>query len=647
MGGLINSGVSGLNAYKKALDVVGHNIANVNTEGYSRKVIEFTTRLPTSGDGGLVGDGVNIQSIRRVSNQFLANQFQFHTANRSHQEAIFNNSQFLDKLLSGKDSSLNPQLQKFFKDIKNLAANPTAGRAVVMSEGRTLVQKIQFLASRFQSEFNTVNLKLDQNALQINSITSSIAKLNQDIEEMGAASGNPPSDLLDKRDQLLVQLSSIVGVNTTTDSSGMVNVSLGNGQPIVARASSFEVTTMQDPNNPGYRQLALATPSGPLKLSGIKGGQIGGLLEYRDKVLEKGMRMLDHTALGVAHSFNQQHQIGIDLNGNLGKSFFTDMNALAIAQKRATANASNTGSAQFSVRITDIGKVSNEKFELSFSSATSTYTLTRMSDSSVVATFAAAALPQTVTDAGIQLTLDSGTVQDGDRFVVEPTKGAASDIEVTLVDGNEIAAASALNISSGNQNKGSGKFEITNINNQVGTTLPASAITLTFDPLNNQFTASDGSGPYAYNPATESGKEFTLSVTGFADVKFRVTGVPGLNDTFAIDKNLQGSSDGRNATELANLQVNKQLDGGLRSVTDVYNELVSMVGTKTFEAEVSERSSRSLLAQVKESQDSISGVSLDEEAANLIKFSQAYRAAAQLIRTANDTFITLMNAIGG
>lgn len=637
MADLLGIGATSLLSLQQALNTTGHNIANANTPGYSRQQVDFST-LPAQLKGDFyLGSGVQVDGVRRVYDQFLIDEVRGRTASQSNFESFHTLASRLDNLLADSATGLGPVLQNFFNAMQDVANNPGSipERQVLLGEANVLADRFHYLDNAFASINDEVNSRLEVLVSEINSLAANIAELNNDIARATTlGGGQPPNDLLDARDQLLNELSGKVGVTTVEQSDGSLNVLIGNGQPLVIGAQASRLQTFSDPYDGSRLVVGYASPSGHLTDIGrfLNGGEIQGVLDFREQVLQPAINQLGLVAAGLTATFNQQHRLGIDLNGQPGGDFFNPLSATV------AAHGDNGGTGSVAVTIDDVSEITASDYLLRYDG--SQYQLTRLSDN----TTQSGAGPFVVD--GMTIT-PSGSPAVGDSFLIRPTGNAAGLFDVIVSGPAGIAAAAPLRDSTTASNSGSAAINDLAIAD-TGSLPLAGSITLTFNPdalgagIPGFDVAGIAGGPLAYDPASESnGKSFTLG-----DISFSVSGVPASGDSLVIENNLDGSGDNRNALALAALQTEKLLDGGLSSYQDVYGNLVADVGVKTHQAEAGMTTENILLQQAVEARDSVSGVNLDEEAANLIRYQQAYQASAQMIAVANELFQTLLNATG-
>lgn len=631
---LLNLGSSALLSLQRAIATTGHNISNVNTEGYSRQRVNFETQPPQFSGGAYVGNGVAVDSIERFYDQFLSAEVRERTSSQSRFQTFYDLSSRLDSLLADPATGLGPTIESFFGAMQDVANNPASlpERQVLLGEAQVLADRFQYLDSNFRNLDAELNGRIEASVSDINALAQNIASLNQQVAQaFAAAQGQPPNDLLDERDQLVRELSQRIDVTVVDASGGAINVMIGNGQPLVVGNTAQALQTGTSPIDSTRLIVGVGNPGGTLTdlERFLNGGELGGLLDFRAEVLDPAMNQLGLVATGISAVVNEQHSLGMDLNGQPGGNFFRPLEAAF------TAQASNSGASSITVDISDAGALTGADYRLQFDGAQ--WTLTNLSSG------AAQSGPGPFNVDGVEINV-SGAPAAGDTFVVQPTGQNAALFELALTDPRSIAAASPLRSGSDPANAGSAAISGLTVNDAAGLPL-GGPVTLTFNP--NALGAGQpgfdvagiAGGPLAYNPLTESGKSFTLG--GFA---FAVNGAPNAGDTLNIVNNVNGTGDNRNALALASLQTSNTLLGGTASFQNAYGGMVADIAVQTRQAETGSRTENVLLQQAVASRESVSGVNLDEEAANLIRYQQAYQAAAQMIAVADQLFQTLLSA---
>jgi len=620
---------------QRAISTTGHNIANVNTEGYSRQRVEFAALEPQLSGAGFIGSGVTIAAITRSYDEYLAGDVLTRTSSATGATALGDLSGRVDDILANPETGLAPVLDQFFAALQDVANNPGSlpERQVLLGQAEVLADRFAYLSDRFQGLDQEANVRIDNSVREINSFAESIAEINEQIVRETARSGGlAPNDLLDTRDQLLNRLSEVIGVTTVEQDDGAVSVLVGNGQALVVGNSVTKLETFTDPFdvtrlNVGIAGLSVQTDIGRF----LSGGELGAVLDFREQVLDGARSDLGLIATGLASTFNEQHALGLDLNGNLGGNFFIPL------EPTVSESVSNTGAGSVTALISDAAVLTGDEYRLSYDGAS--YTLTNTGSN--VSTSGPG--PVFSID-GIEITV-AGAPAAGDEFLISPVAQGANLFELAVSDPRAFAAASPLRSSTSLANGGSGVLENLSVSDVASLPL-AGNIVLTFNPdalgagVPGYDVTGIAGGPLAYDPVSDAnGLDVTLG-----DINFTLRGEPAQGDSFTIENNTDGSGDNRNALALAALQTDRTLKGGSASYQDAYASLLADVAVSTRQAKSAASTESALLEQSISARDSAQGVNLDEEAANLIRYQQAYQAAAQVIAVADEVFQTLLNA---
>lgn len=642
-GDLLGTSISGLLAFQRALTVTGHNVSNASTPGYSRQRAELVTRPPTPAADGYIGNGVTVSTVERIVDGFINGQLGAATSAHSQLQEFYRLASQVDNLLADPQAGLTPSLQRFFDAVNGVANDPTSvpARQVLLSEAQSLADRFHYLDQRLSDLGAGVNTQITNQVSEINSLASGIAEINRQVVlSSGAASGQPANDLFDRRDELVRQLAERVAVTTVPQDDGSLNVFIGNGQTLVIGATSTRLNVIGNPYDPTRKEVALTSGAVNTIVSDLlTGGSLGGALQFRSQMLDSAQNTLGRTAIGLATAFNAQHRLGQDLNNALGGDFFATIDV-------SSPRVLSTSTATVAVSVTNASALTTSDYRLDYDGAT--YTVTRLSDNSAV--YSNAAFPGAIASEGLTFTLSAGVVAAGDSFLIQPTRTAARDIGVAMNDVRRIAAAAPIRTAAATNaigvpsNTGNGAISVGSVSNTTNLPLAAN-ITLTFDAALNQFNVVGGpGGTLAYNPATQSaGASYTFA--GYGGISFTLSGVPQTGDSFVISNNTGGVSDNRNALQLADVRNRTVLDGGITTVGGSYGQLVADVGIQTQRTDINRNAQKILLNHVTEERDSISGVNLDEEAANMLRFQQAYQAAAQMIAVSDTVFQTLLSAV--
>lgn len=639
-------GVSGMNAAQAGLVTTGHNIANASSAGFSRQETIQTSALPQLTGAGFIGQGVDVTTVKRLYSEALNNQLALAQSQGSEIDAYAGLVGQLANLLADPGSGLSPRLHDFFGALAGVASDPesTASRQALLSAANTLGASFRGLDQYFAQMQAGVNAEITDSVALVNNYARQIAALNQSI--VVAESAGPrqsANDLHDQRDQLVASLNQQVRASVLVEGDGSYSVFVGNGQALVVGKDVFQLEakpSLYDPQRleVGYNSGAASVL---LSQSSLQGGRLGGLLAFRSESLDPAQNALGRVAMGLAQSFNQQHALGQDLNGALGGAFFS------MAGPQVLASANNSGTASVSATLVDSDALSTSDYRLHYNGALAgveSFTLTRLSDGNATAINfpGATGYPYSLDVDGVALTLTGGAALN-DRWLIQPTRQGASGIQVALSDPARIAVAAPVRSAADIGNRGSGAISAASVSSIANLPL-AGTVTLSFDATLGQFTVSGampGVAPLAYTDGA------TISFNG---IQFRISGAPLDGDSFTIGRNINGVSDNRNALALGALQSASTLgrDASVpaslanTSYQGAYSQLVSQIGNSARQMDVAGQAQKNVIAQTRQSQQAVSGVNLDEEAANLLRYQQAYQASGKMIQIAAMLFDTVL-----
>jgi len=542
MASIYDVGSSALNSMQRAIATTGHNIANVNTEGYSRQEVLLGTRTPEKVGQVEIGTGVEVSNIRRAHDQFLMTDVQSRSSSNGYFQLYAKTAQNIDGLLADPSTGIAPAIDKFFAAMEAVASNPssTPERQVLLSEAEMLAQRFNYVDTRLSEFAGELNTRMANMTDNINALAVDIAQLNESIVALSSGSRGTPNDLLDRRDQAITDLSKIIGVQTATQEDGSINVLIGKGQRLVIGNSAEQLRMVLPAAQDGPSQLFLSVSSGAESevTSKLAGGELGGVLDAGAKLINKARREVGLLAVGISETFNRQHSQGSDLNGDQGEVFFQNLGATV------TGSRDNSGLLTVTANITQEQNLTGDGYSIRYEDAGIRLTNLSSGESQLVAA-GVLELP------GLTITIpDQIDGVSGDIFFVEPTLGTASSMGVALTDPSKIAAA--------------------NFGSAVG--------------------------------------------------------------------------DNRNMLSLIELRDAKTLKAGTQGYTSLYGSTLSSIAVETRSAVNNAETELSLLRSAEDRLEGIRGVNLDEEATNLIRYQQAYQAAAQVITVANEIFDTLLMA---
>ncbi|WP_367379125.1 flagellar hook-associated protein FlgK [Halomonas sp. PR-M31] len=316
---LFSIGLSGLNTAQTALQTAGSNVTNVFTPGYNRQL----TLIGENTFGG----GVQVNDVQRQFNKYVAAQLNAATGNSAALNAYSNQVSQIDNLLADRDAGLAPLMQKFFSSLEDLAGAPSdpAARQGVIGTADTLTAQFRSFDSYLDDMQSGINGNIRDEVTQINNTAKQVASLNREIALAKAKTGEAPNSLLNQRDRFVAELSQRIGVDLVNQDGDSYNLTIGNGQPLVAGRQSFSLEAVTSPLDPSRTVVAYRDAGGNLMSldeSTFDKGALGGLMTFRRETLDKTQNQIGQMALALATEFNAQHGKGLDLNGDQGEDFF-------------------------------------------------------------------------------------------------------------------------------------------------------------------------------------------------------------------------------------------------------------------------------------------------------------------------------------
>ena len=640
---ILSIGQSALAAAQVGISTTGHNIANAATPGYSRQVLVQGAATAQNLGFGYVGQGVDISSVQRIYSDFQAAQVRSTQTTQSSLSTYATQMSQIDNMLANVTSGLSPSLQGFFKGMQDVSANPSsvASRQAALSSANALASRFQSMGAQLDQMRQGVNTQIISSVGEINSLSTQISQLNQAITlaQGATAAGQPPNDLMDQRDQLILDLSKQIKATVVKQDDGKYNVFIGNGQPLVVGGLTYQLSTTVSPTDASKIEVAYSNSGNPFILSGsaLTGGALGGLVDFRNKSLEPAQNALGRIAIGLASTFNAQHKLGQDLNGNLGTDMFV------VGVPTVGQNANNTGTASLTASISNVSALTTSDYSVQFNGTQ--YQVTRLSDGQVTALTSS---PQTID--GVDFTT-AGVPATGDSFLVRPTVAGAPSFAVKISDTSLLAAAAPIATAAPITNTGTGAISAGSVDATYLTTPLSAPVTLSYNSGTAQLTGfpatqavtvtyNGNSTTYAAGAPVPYTAGATLS---FGGISLAISGVPANGDVFTVAPNTGGVGDNRNAVLLAALQTTNTLVGGTASYQDAFAQMVASIGSKTNELQVMSDAEGQTLTNQIQAQQSLSGVNLDEEASNLLRYQQAYQAAGKVMQVASQLFDVLLS----
>lgn len=439
---LANLGLSGINVAQNRLQTTGHNINNANTDGYNRQSVNVSTAGAQSMGRGYIGMGVQTDSIERAYDNFLYRQLVNSQSKESELASYGTEITQINNLFADRTVGISPALQKFFDGIQAVASAPAdpAARKELLGRASSLVGQINDANSFLDDQRNNLNTQISTTVRQINSYVERIHGFNQQIVTAKAAgAGAAPNDLLDQRDQAVAELNKLVGV-TVIEQGDRFGLSFGSGQVLLSADTMYPLTAKPSDNDPKRTVVSYTMPVGNNKTTQveiddqyIRGGALGGLMQYRSETLDPIQNDLGRMAVGLAMSVNQAHAQGFDQNGNPGGEVFS------MRQPVVGAAVTNKGTAAFTASFSDANQLTAQDYQIAYDGTN--YSVIRVPEGSLAYKGDGSGFPQVIDGLEIGFSATSGAPVAGDVWSLTPTRNAASDLGLKLVDPARFAAA--------------------------------------------------------------------------------------------------------------------------------------------------------------------------------------------------------------
>ena len=627
MSNLFDITTSALTAFQTAIAVTSNNIANANTQGYAVETADLTSAIPQTAGESQIGNGVNVSGISRAYSTLAENQLNTSQSGLSQLTSLQTYTSQIDNIVGTTAGGVSTALQNYYNAWSTLAGDPASAgaRAALLGQAQSLAQTFQSTSSRLQNLNTQINTGITADVSQINSDVQSIATLNSQIVVATAqGNGQPPNDLLDQRDAVVQNLNKLANVTTTVDGNGALNVFIGTGQPLVLQGTVTPLTAIPNQFNASQLEVSTANNGNNTLSSTITGGDLGGLLAARTDAVNPTLNQLGQIAVGLAQSANAQQNAGLDLTGNFGANLFT------VAAPAVTASHSNTSAVTGGATVTGIGALTTNDYVLSYQGGA--YSLKNATTDATVAltTTGTAANPSFTAD-GLSITL-SGTPASGDKFLIQPTANAAGSFGVALTNPSQLAAAGALETTASSSNTGTG-------------TIGSPTVVTATNPKLLQPTTITFTSPTAYTIGTTSYPYTSGAAIAQNGWSVAISGTPAAGDTFTVRPGSSGND--VNALAMANQETQGVLASGTISINGATSGLITAAGTQAQQINTAHTAQAAVNTQALQTVQSVSGVNLDEEAANLLKWQQAYQASAQAFSIGNSVFTSLLAAVNG
>ena len=533
---LLNIGAQATQLYKSALTTVSNNIANLNTEGYSRQSLDISANTMIPIGNTYLGTGSTLNQITRAYNGFVETNLRDTSSDLYNQQPVIDYGNRVIDIFGSPTSGLTSSLDRFYAASATLSADPASvpQRNIFLTEAESLASSFQSLSGHLDDIDQESQLDINLQLSTLNNLTQQLVEVNAQLARKPSLDQQPP-ELLDQRDNLLRELSELVKIDVNERASGGVEVRLDSstGTVLVNQLTSAKFTASFSENDPGAAKIFANVHGSSSETLSVTGGLLGGLINFRSQILAPAVTALDHLAVTVNAEINAIQTTGVDLNGERGTALFE----------------------------------------------------------------------------------------------IDPNTGGAAGFNIILTDPSKVAAAGLLRITNGDANTGSASLDYLAI--PTGAATPA--VTLTYDDVAGTFTDSSGG---VYTPDVKG-------LFSVGAITFELRGVPATGDTFEIGLNTNAAGDNRNMALMVQLQ-NKSVMPNGNSISAGYAEIVNGAGNRVSLAVISQDAMQAIYDQAIQAKGMVSGVNLDQEASDLIRFQQAYQASAQIIKTASELFDAIL-----
>ena len=674
--GVLTVGTQALQANLLALQVAGNNIANVNTPGYSTQRVILSAVQGQYSGSGYVGKGVSVETVTRSFDAFLTRQATLSGSVAAGDTLRADYLKQIGAIFQGGPEGLGAAINDMMNAFSDVASTPTD-----MTARTVLLTRVEEAARRMRTEplgmddlLSGMKQSLRDKVADINTLAQNIAEVNEQVAR-ALGSGQSPNDLLDRRDYLIANLNKLVQTSQITASDGTIGVFVGGSQSLVlGKTAAKIVITGDEYDDPQKSKIAMVRNGEITSLdeNTLGGGEVVALLKVQNTDMNEARNLLGRITAAVTTTLNQQHRLGIDLNGNPGGDLLTPIastkdNVLVPSTPVNPGTNAVAGSLGITIAVPkDLvpsdyainfdtpttgtiqrqsdGKLTNFEFTPGVTPARGTFTFQTSTDP------AAGPFTGTTVD-GLALDADTTTAPGaGARFLLKPYSTVTRNVGREFSTPSALAVGNPLAVTLTPTNSGS-----LAVSSLLAKTV-ASTAAAPIQDFTVQFTVTAAGTFYDIIDTTAplppvvsgqpyaSGQEISYTPAGAPGFSLTLTGAPGNNDTVTVKQNTYATLSGGNATALMNLRDQVMFDGA--SMSDGYAGLISQIGVRSQSASYSAEVSSSIASNVEKNRAGVAGVNLDEEAAKLLQYQQAYQASAKMIQISQSIFDTLLQGMG-
>lgn len=615
----IELGKRSIMAHTDAISTAGHNISNANTEGYSRQRVQlkefdplYRPDLERPERAGMIGQGIDVQSITRIRDEMLDQRITAQQNQESYWDTRSKYYTMIEQIYNEPDEvSVRSNMDKFWESWQELSVNPEsqAARQAVVTRGESLSDSIKSKWENLMGVGSLINSDIDSTVKQINSYANQIAAVNSEIVRSRGI-GDNPNDLLDRRDLLVDKLSKLANITTDRRDPDEFMVHL-DGKVLVqgGAARNFDLVSLTDNN--GYEKLVWADTR---EDASVSGGTLGALIELRDVDVRNEIQSLNTMTMNFSDLVNDVHRNAYGANNVTGLDFFTQHSFVENVNGNFDRNGDGVLDHSYIFRFTGTTTL-NPQEQIGFEG---------------VMTFSG----------------PSGNVQvpyhptDTVETVINRINDSNGEVKAYLDRNNNLVLKGTTA-----QNVENPDFVIRHVEDSGFFLTGYSGILAA--------SGADGAYDFARADAVDSlaGAQFAVSPVlnpaGYIEVNGVIKNdVKSVAAAFRDDSGNVNAGDGRAAVEIASIRNTKVMIGHERTLDDYFADSVTNVGLKGEQAENNLKSHMAIMNDLRTMRDSISGVNIDEELSDIIKFQHGYNAAAKFVTIWDSLIDTVINRLG-
>jgi len=646
--------ISGFDAAQKAFDVIGNNIANAATDGYHRQRINLNPAYTTQAGSILIGGGVDVTGATRLIDSLLEQEIY---CQRSSLQQI---SQELTTLKTAENafgelsagSSLSKAIDEYFNALQDLSAHPSeiVWQNQAVTVGQNLADNFKTLGEFLNRLENRIILEAENTIEQINTLINQIAELNNKIEGIEIVEGQANS-LRDQRDQRIAELAELIRVETHNREHGVVDVIIA-GIPVVSGALATELEVGLNEN----QNLGISPIGSTNYNTNIQGGRLGGLLSLKNELIYGFHDDLDDLAKTIIQIVNQYHVQGVGSQGS-----FTELTGWKMTSENLADIEPPVTDGKIYIRVTDTSTGEITRHDIDIDASADSLSTIATAISAITGLDASVVSSKLSIQAQTNYKFDFLPAVLSDPTASDLTAASPPTISVSgIYNGTENQTFTFTVVGTDSVGNGNLKLEVENGASEVITTLNIGVGYAAGDKLDigngikisvstGDLNADDSFEIDAFANTDTSGVLAAVGINTFFSgssatdmaVCSEITNSPGRIAT-ALGADL---TDNTNVLRLADLK--NQAISGLNNMTpgEFYNRLIANMGQQISVRQMREDNLEIMIQNLASSQSDISGVNINDEAAQMLIFEQMFQAMAKYLNMVQSSIMTMMEII--